>query len=69
MIPFPQAELVDGDVEKEFLTLMAKLKKTHLGQHLVYQINNYVEVSEPETAHLKPQVGFNFHELLNGRCL
>ncbi len=53
MIPFPQAELVDGDVEKEFLTLMAKLKKTHLGQHLVYQINNYVEVSEPETAYLK----------------
>lgn len=38
-----QTELVDAEVEKEFLTLMAKMKKTHLGQHLVYQINNYVE--------------------------
>ena len=35
---------MDADVEKEFLTLMARMKRTHIGQHLVYQINNYVEV-------------------------
>jgi hypothetical protein len=39
-----QGELVDADVEKEFLMLMARMKKAHIGQHLVYQINNYVEV-------------------------
>lgn len=38
-----QTDLVDADVEKEFLTLMAKMRKTQIGQHLVYQINNYVE--------------------------